>query len=261
MKLKLYQIDAFAEKLFMGNPAGECPLDKWLPDELMQKIAMENNLSETGFFVKEGDVYHIRWFTPAVEVDLCGHATLAAAHVIFEYLNYKQNTIHFKSRSGDLFVRKENEYLVLNFPADKITKVEIPATLIEGLGIAPVESYKGISDYLLVYKNQEEVEKINPDFKVLSQTGTRGFIVTARGNECDFVSRFFAPGVGVGEDPVTGSAHTTLTPYWKKVLGKNEMTAMQLSKRKGHLNCKYLGERVEIAGKAKTYLIGEIETE
>ncbi|MGD0710994.1 MAG: PhzF family phenazine biosynthesis protein [Bacteroidales bacterium] len=261
MKLKLYQVDAFAEKLFMGNPAGECPLDKWLSDEVMQKIAMENNLSETGFFVKEGDAYHIRWFTPAVEVDLCGHATLAAAHVIFEYRKHDSKVIHFTSRSGDLFVRKENDLLVLDFPADKIERTEIPATLIKALGIAPKEAYKGGSDYLLVYESQEQVEKINPNFKILAQTGSRGFIVTARGNDCDFVSRFFAPGVGVDEDPVTGSAHTTLTPYWYKVLGKNEMTAMQLSKRKGHLKCKYLGERVEIAGKAKTYLIGEIETE
>jgi len=261
MKLKFYQVDAFAEKLFMGNPAGECPLDKWLPDEVMQKIAMENNLAETGFFVKEGDAYHIRWFTPAVEVDLCGHATLAAAHVIFEHLNYKKDDIHFISRSGDLFVRKENELLVLNFPTDKIERTEIPASLINAMGFAPKEAYKGISDYLLVYKSQEEIEKLAPDFKILAQTGSRGFIATAKGNDCDFVSRFFAPGVGIDEDPVTGSAHTTLTPYWQKVLGKNEMTAMQLSKRKGHLKCTWLGERVEIAGKAKTYLIGEIETE
>ncbi len=261
MKLKLYQIDAFAEQLFLGNPAGVCPLRKWIPDKLMQNIATENNLAETAFFVKEGNAFHIRWFTPLIEVDLCGHATFAASHVIFEFLNYKENSIHFISRSGDLFVRKEGEYLILNFPADKISKVEITASLIEGIGIAPLEAYKGISDYMLIYKNQEQIEKINPDFKILSQTGTRGIIVTSRGNECDFVSRFFAPGVGVDEDPVTGSAHTTLIPYWQKVLGKNEMTAMQLSKRKGNLKCKYLGERVEIGGKAKTYLIGEIETE
>jgi PhzF family phenazine biosynthesis protein len=261
MKLKFYQVDAFAEKLFMGNPAGECPLDKWLPDEVMQKIAMENNLAETGFFVMDGDAYHIRWFTPAVEVDLCGHATLAAAHVIFEYLKHDSKVIHFTSRSGDLYVRKENELLVMNFPTDKIERTEIPASLIDAMGIAPKEAYKGISDYLLVYESQEQVEKLAPDFKILSQTGSRGFIATAKGNECDFVSRFFAPGVGIDEDPVTGSAHTSLTPYWQKVLGKNEMTAMQLSKRKGHLKCTYLGERVEIAGKAKTYLIGEIETE
>jgi PhzF family phenazine biosynthesis protein len=261
MKLKLYQVDAFAEKLFMGNPAAVCPLEKWLPDDLMQKIAMENNLAETAFFVWEKYRYHIRWFTPLTEVDLCGHATLATSHVIFNILNYKKDTIHFTSRSGDLFVRKENDFLILNFPADKISTVEIPSVLIEGLGIAPVEAYKGISDYLLVYKNQEQIEKLNPDFKVLAQTGTRGFIVTSKGRDCDFVSRFFGPGVGVDEDPVTGSAHTTLIPYWQKVFEKNEMTAMQLSKRKGYLKCKFLGERVEIGGKAKTYLIGEIETE
>jgi PhzF family phenazine biosynthesis protein len=261
MKLKLYQVDAFAEKLFMGNPAAVCPLESWLPNELLQKIAMENNLSETAFFVKENDAYHIRWFTPLIEVDLCGHATLASSHVIFEFLNYKENTIHFSSKSGDLFVRKENEYLILNFPTDKILKIETPALLVEGIGIAPLETYKGISDYMLLYKNQEQIEKINPDFKILSQTGTRGIIVTSKGNECDFVSRFFGPGVGIDEDPVTGSAHTTLIPYWQKVLGKNEMTALQLSKRKGYLICKYLGERVEIGGKVKTFLIGEIEME
>jgi len=261
MKLKLYQVDAFAEKLFMGNPAAVCPLETWLPDELLQKIAMENNLSETAFFVKENDVFQIRWFTPLTEVDLCGHATLASSHVIFEYLHFKKDTIHFNSKSGELFVRKENEQLILNFPSDIISKIETPAMLVEGIGITPLETYKGMSDYMLVYETQEQIEKIKPDFKLLSQTGTRGIIVTSKGNECDFVSRFFGPGVGIDEDPVTGSAHTTLIPYWQKVLGKNEMTAMQLSKRIGYLKCKYLGERVEIGGKAKTYLVGEMEIE
>ncbi|HNW99636.1 MAG TPA: PhzF family phenazine biosynthesis protein [Bacteroidales bacterium] len=259
MKIKLFQVDAFAEKLFMGNPAAVCPLEKWLPDEILQKIAMENNLSETAFFVNENNAFHIRWFTPLTEVDLCGHATLATSHVIFNLLHHENDVIHFFSKSGVLSVRKENEYLILNFPTDKISKIEIPAIIAEGIGMAPVETYKGTSDYMLIYKNQEQIENIKPDFKILSKTGTRGIIVTSKGNECDFVSRFFGPGVGIDEDPVTGSAHTTLIPYWKNVLNKNEMTAIQLSKRKGHLKCKYLGERVEIAGKAKTYLIGEIE--
>lgn len=261
MKLKLYQIDAFAERLFSGNPAGVCPLDNWIPDELMQNIAMENNLAETAFFVKEGNKFHIRWFTPLVEVDLCGHATLACAHVIFEYLNYKESSIPFISKSGELFVKKVDDLLVLNFPADRIEKVEMPVALTNGIGITPKEAYKGISDYMLIYENQEQIEKIKPDFKILSETGSRGIIVTAKGNNCDFVSRFFAPGVGIDEDPVTGSAHTTLIPYWHKELGKTDMTAMQLSKRKGKLNCRYLCERVDIGGKARTYLIGEIETE
>lgn len=257
--MKLYQVDAFAEKLFAGNPAAVCPLEEWLPDELMQKIAMENNLSETAFFVKEDDKYNIRWFTPLLEVKLCGHATLASAHVIFEYLEHGSDTINFNSASGILTVRKENEYLVMNFPTDKIEKTKVPFTIIEGMGISPIEAYKGVSDYMLIYKDQEQIEKIQPDFMMLSKAAVRGIIITAKGKDCDFVSRFFAPVSGVNEDPVTGSAHTTLIPYWQKVLGKNEMTAIQLSKRQGHLNCKYLNERVEIAGKARTYLIGEIE--
>lgn len=261
MKIKIFQVDAFAEQLFSGNPAGVCPLEKWMPDDLMQNIAMENNVAETAFFVKDGGHYQIRWFTPAVEVDLCGHATLAAAHVIFNYTGYASNVIHFTSKSGDLLVRKNGDLLALNFPADKIKKVETPSFLIEGLGIAPVEAYKGKTDYLLVYKDQSQIESIEPDFRLLLKAAVRGIIVTAKGNDCDFVSRFFAPCVGVDEDPVTGSAHTTLIPYWKKVLGKIEMKAMQLSKRQGHLNCTYLGERVEIGGKAKTFLVGEIDTE
>jgi PhzF family phenazine biosynthesis protein len=259
MKQKLYQVDAFAEKLYTGNPAGVCPLSEWLPAELMQHIAMENNLAETAFFVKDGDKYHIRWFTPLVEVDLCGHATLAASHVIFNYTGYEKESIHFTSRSGDLFVRKEGEYIILNFPTDTLEKAETPIALAEGLGMAPLETYKGITDYLLVYGSQKQIEMFQPDFRMLARALSRGVIVTAKGDDCDFVSRFFAPYVGVDEDPVTGSAHTTLIPYWKKVLGKTEMTAMQLSKRKGWLKCKYLGERVEIGGKAVTYFSGEIE--
>jgi PhzF family phenazine biosynthesis protein len=259
MKLKLYQVDAFAEKLFSGNPAGVCPLDKWLPTELMQNIAMENNLAETAFFVKDGEKFHIRWFTPVLEVDLCGHATLAASHVIFRYTGYDKKTIHFTSRSGDLFVRKEGEYLILNFPSDKIEKAETPIALVEGLGIAPQETYKGISDYMLIYKDQAQIEKMQPDMRLLSQVIARGVVITAKGKDCDFVSRFFAPRSGVNEDPVTGSAHTTLIPYWHKVLGKKEMTARQLSKRQGFLKCLYLNDRVEIGGKAVTYFSGEMD--
>lgn len=259
MKIKLYQVDAFAEKLFMGNPAAVCVLNNFLPDPILQNIAMENNLSETAFIVKKKNVFHIRWFTPLMEVDLCGHATLAASHVILNHLNYKENVIHFTSKSGDLYVKKDKKQLVLNFPCDRIKKIKTPNVLIDGIGISPEETYKGVSDYMMIYKDQKQIEKIKPDFKCLLQTGVRGVIVTAKGKDADFVSRFFGPGVGIDEDPVTGSAHTTLIPYWSKKLGKDKMTAIQLSKRKGVLQCRYLNERVEIGGKAITYLIGEIE--
>ena len=259
MKIKIYQVDAFAEKLFMGNPAAVCVLNNFLPDPILQNIAMENNLSETAFIVKKKNVFHIRWFTPLMEVDLCGHATLAASHVILNHLNYKENVIHFTSKSGDLYVKKDKKQLVLNFPCDRIKKIKTPNVLIDGIGISPEETYKGVSDYMMIYKDQKQIEKIKPDFKCLLQTGVRGVIVTAKGKDADFVSRFFGPGVGIDEDPVTGSAHTTLIPYWSKKLGKDKMTAIQLSKRKGVLQCRYLNERVEIGGKAITYLIGEIE--
>lgn len=258
MKQQIYQIDAFTDKLFCGNPAAVCILSEWLSDEIMQKIAGENNLSETAFAVLNGDHFDIRWFTPTLEVDLCGHATLAAAHVLFEHEGYTENIIHFKSRSGILKVRKESGYLILNFPTDTLQKISLPHGLKESMNIQPSEAYKGISDILLVYKDQSEIEKLRPDFDRMLTVAVRGVIVTAKGNEADFVSRFFAPNSGVNEDPVTGSAHTTLIPYWSEKLSKKEMTAIQLSKRKGYLNCKYLGERVEIAGKAITYLKGMI---
>lgn len=216
MKIKLYQVDAFAEKLFMGNPAAVCVLNNFLPDPILQNIAMENNLSETAFIVKKKSVFHIRWFTPLMEVDLCGHATLAASHVILNHLNYKENVIHFTSKSGDLYVKKEKKQLILNFPCDRIKKIKTPNVLIDGIGISPEETYKGVSDYMMIYKDQKQIEKIKPDFKCLLQTGVRGVIVTAKGKNADFVSRFFGPGVGIDEDPVTGSAHTTLIPYWSK---------------------------------------------
>jgi len=257
-KLTLYQVDAFTDHLFGGNPAAVCPLVEWLPDQTMQNIAMENNLSETAFFIKEGDQFHIRWFTPLAEVDLCGHATLASAHVIFHLLDRKESEIRFRSRSGILVVSREKDLLTLNFPSDELSAVEPPPFLIESLGIHPVEIYQGKTDYLVVVGSQEEVEQLDPDFGLMNKSDCRGVIVTAKGSEVDFVSRFFAPRVGVNEDPVTGSAHTTLIPYWSKKLGKSEMRAIQLSKRKGHLWCKFLGDRVEISGKAVIYLEGEI---
>lgn len=260
MKLQIYQVDAFTKKVFGGNPAAVCPLDEWLSDEQMQKIAMENNLAETAFFVHKKDQFEIRWFTPAVEVDLCGHATLATAHVLFNHLNHQTNTIRFfSSRSGELIVTKNDDQLTLNFPTDVYEKIEMPVFISACFQMEPMESYKGKTDFLFVFKNETEIKNIQPDFKQINSLGGRGAIVTAKGDSVDFVSRFFAPQSGIDEDPVTGSAHTTLTPYWSKKLGKDVLSALQLSSRKGELQCKYMGERVEISGNAVTYLVGEID--
>lgn len=259
MKIKIYQVDAFTKNIFGGNPAAVCPLERWLPDTVMQNIAMENNLAETAFFVKNGGRFHLRWFTPATEVDLCGHATLATAFILFNYEGYKENTIRFDSRSGELTVLKDKETMTLNFPADRLEKIAPQPQLAAALGSAPVEAFKGKTDYMFVYEKQEQIENMSPDFRQLTKVDARGIIVTAKGKDCDFVSRFFAPQCGIDEDPVTGSAHTSLTPYWSEKLGKTELSAIQLSKRKGYLQCKNLGVRIEIAGEAKLYLQGEIE--
>jgi len=259
MKIPIYQVDAFTGDLFGGNPAAVCPLKEWLPEGLMQKIGRENNLSETAFFVPREDYFELRWFTPTIEVDLCGHATLATAHVLFRHLGYEIDVINFHSKSGKLSVRNGTDNLILNFPADRIEKVDEMLSLNDALGVSPFETYKGNSDFMCVFENQDTIERLKPDFMKLSQIGCRGVIVTARGTNCDFVSRFFAPYAGINEDPVTGSAHTTLTPYWALKLEKNQLQAQQVSARKGYLNCTYLGERVEIGGKAVTYLVGEIE--
>jgi PhzF family phenazine biosynthesis protein len=219
---------------------------------------LENNLAETAFFVKEGENFHIRWFTPTVEVDLCGHATLAAAYVLFKYEKWTSDTVIFQSRSGKLSVKKTNNLLTLDFPTDTLTEVELFPLLKDAFDIVPTHIFRGKTDYMLVFDNENQIKTIRFDLNTISQIHARGIIITAKGDTVDFVSRFFAPASGVNEDPVTGSAHTTLTPYWAKRLGKNELTAMQLSLRKGHLHCKYLGERVEISGYARTYLIGNI---
>lgn len=259
MKIPIYQVDAFTDKLFGGNPAAVCPLDKWLDDKTMQNIAFENNFAETAFFVKNKNRFHIRWFTPKAEVDLCGHATLATSHVIFNYLKYKKDEIVLDSKSGELRVKKENDFLYLNFPTDTPSRTVLPDAIKSGIGLAPIETYIGKTDYLLVYYNKEQIEDINPDFKKLKESDARGIIVTAPGTDSDFVSRFFAPAVGIDEDPVTGSAHTTLIPYWSNRLNKKEMTAYQISLRRGFLKCRFLGDRVEIGGKAVLFLKGEIE--
>ena len=259
MKLKIYQIDAFTESVFSGNPAAVCPLEKWLPDETLQKIAMENNLAETAYYVKRDDTYEIRWFTPTVEVDLCGHATLATAYVLYNYEEHLSNEIVFHSpRSGRLTVSKHGNLLTLNFPSDSLQKINLSDELKKGFNLQPEKVFKGKTDYMFVFNTEEQIRNLQPNFPELSKWDVRGVIVTAKGEKSDFVSRFFAPQSGINEDPVTGSAHTTLTPYWAEQLGKNELTAVQLSARKGNLKCKHLNDRVEISGQAKTYLIGEI---
>lgn len=259
MKIKMYQVDAFTDKIFSGNPAAICPLAEWPSDELLQNIAMENNLSETGFYIKNGERYHIRWFTPTVEVDLCGHATLAASYVIFNYSDYKGDEIVFDSKSGELRVKKSERLLTLIFPVDEFSETALTPDLYAGLNFKPVKAYKGKTDYMLIFERESQIAEMKPDFRIISRVNCRGIIVTAKGERVDFVSRFFGPQSGFDEDPVTGSAHTTLVPYWAKILNKNELTAIQLSSRKGYLTCKLSGKKVEISGKAITYMIGEIE--
>lgn len=258
MKLPIYQIDAFANQVFSGNPAAVIPLEKWLPDETMQQIAMENNLSETAFFIPVENGFHIRWLTPATEVNLCGHATLATAHVLFSHLNYNEKEIRFRSRTGVLKVKKEGDRIVLDFPTSEVKKAELPANIEQAFGIKPHKGFTGREDLMYVFENQVVIENLKPDFHFLKTLEMRGIIATAPSDEYDFVSRFFAPREGIDEDPVTGSAHTMLIPYWAERLKKKEMVARQISKRGGILYCKHLGERVEIGGKAVTYLVGEI---
>ncbi len=259
MPQKIYQIDAFTDTVFSGNPAAVCPLNEWLSDEMMLKIAAENNLAETAFYVKEGDRYQIRWFTPTVEVDLCGHATLAAAFVLFNHENFSENIIRFYSpRSGELTVTKQDEFLTLNFPTDQFSAIELTEEMINCFDQKPKLAFKGKTDCMLVFDNETQIQNLIPDFDKIVKLDARGVIVTAKGDKTDFVSRFFGPQVGIMESPVTGSAHTTLTPYWANVLNKTELTAIQLSERKGYLRCKYLDDRVEISGQGKLYLKGEI---
>ena len=257
MKVPIFQVDAFTDHIFGGNPAAVCPLEKWLDDETMQHLAQENHLSETAFFVKTEDEFEMRWFTPEVEVDLCGHATLATAHVLFEHLGYEKVEIRFQTKSGLLTVKKEGERLMMDFPTDDMPQVDPPAVLFQALGIRSDHVFF-TDDYMVVLDSEEDVQNIDPDFRLLSEVNARGVIVTAPGNEVDFVSRFFAPGAGIDEDPATGSAHTKLTPYWSRKLGKDILEARQISKRVGELTCRNKGDRTEILGNAVTYLIGEI---
>lgn len=261
MKLTIYQVDAFTNKLFGGNPAAVVPLDKWIDDSLMQQIAMENNLAETVFFVKGKKGYHIRWFTPELEIDLCGHATLASAYVLYNFLDYSKPSIRFSSKSGELLVAKKGKKLELNFPArmpELITTY--PDELLKGLGIAnPVAVYKS-RDYVVELETQKELLQVKPDFGMLNKIDVIGIIITAPGTDCDFVSRFFAPNCGIPEDPVTGSSHSTLIPFWAEKLNKTTLHARQLSQRQGELWCEMLpGNRVLIAGECVFYMKGKIE--
>ncbi|MBB5638351.1 PhzF family phenazine biosynthesis protein [Pedobacter cryoconitis] len=260
MKIRIYQVDAFTDKVFQGNPAAVCPLTEWLDEKILLKIAAENNLSETAFYVPTNDGFEIRWFTPSTEVDLCGHATLATAYVLYHQENYKREEIEFYSpRSGRLTARiKENKF-ILNFPVDDIQEVSIGETLVSLTNKKPIAAFKGNSDYMLVFEDEEDIQTMVPNLKIIAQQNIRGLIVTAAGKNHDFVSRFFGPGVGVDEDPVCGSAHTTLTPFWATQLDKKKLNAYQLSKRGGEVFCQLLDGRVELGGQAVLYLKGEIE--
>lgn len=259
MIIPIYQADAFTDQLFGGNPAAICPLNDWLPDAVMQKIAAENNLAETAFFVKSKNGYALRWFTPEYEIDLCGHATLASAHILFTELGYSGDTINFETvKSGILTVKRDDDKYSMDFPSRPPIAIEEPNGLIEALGGVPAVGFYRSRDFFVVYESENDIAEMNPDFFALSKMDTVGVVVTARGNEVDFVSRFFAPGAGIPEDPVTGSAHCNLIPYWSKVLGKDKLHAYQISARKGELWCELQGERVLMSGKAVTYLKGEI---
>lgn len=260
--LPIYQADAFTSALFGGNPAAVCPLREWLPAPLMQKIAAENNLAETAFFVPQGHGYELRWFTPEYEIDLCGHATLASAHILFTELGYAQDEIHFHTlKAGALTVGRRDDLYTLNFPSRIPEAASAPEVLIEALGGTVPKEVLRSRDYMLVYENESAIAGMKPDFALLAKVDTVGVIVTAPGKNCDFVSRFFAPSAGIPEDPVTGSAHCNLIPYWAEKLGRTELHAYQISARGGELWCTQKGDRVTMAGKAVTYLRGEITIE
>jgi predicted PhzF superfamily epimerase YddE/YHI9 len=257
MKIPIYQIDAFANEVFRGNPAAVCPLDHWLEDSQLQAIAAENNLAETAYFVAQGKDYKLRWFTPEQEVDLCGHATLASAYVVFHYLKPETKAVSFDSQSGPLYVKREGDLLSMDFPALVPVACSVSEMLPGALGRAPREILCS-RDYLAIYDSEEEVRALRPNFEALKTIDRLGVIVTAPGRTADFVSRFFAPGAGIPEDPVTGSAHCTLTPYWAKRLDKSKLRALQVSARGGELFCELRGNRVLISGYCVKYMEGTI---
>jgi PhzF family phenazine biosynthesis protein len=257
MKLPLYQIDAFAAQPFEGNPAAVCPLQTWLPDEVMQAIAAENNLSETAFFVPTEAGFQIRWFTPTAEVDLCGHATLASAYVVFKFLDYPGKTVKFSSRSGPLIVKQDQAWLVMDFPAQPPTPCEIPPAVMAAFTQEPQECLTA-EDLILVYEREQDIQKADPNLAPLLTLAQRGVIITARSDRCDFAARFFAPKYGIPEDPVTGSAYTQLAPYWASRLGTKRFHVKQLSARGGELFCEPVEDRVLISGQAVKYLEGTL---
>ncbi|MBI9079325.1 MAG: PhzF family phenazine biosynthesis protein [Pseudodesulfovibrio sp.] len=258
MELDLYQVDAFTDGVFSGNPAAVVPLFEWLSDELMQSIAAENNLSETAFFVRKGEYFELRWFTPEVEVDLCGHATLASAHVLYEYLDYVDPVVVFETKGGRLFVDCEDGLYSMNFPAWETRQIQVTERVSKALGVRPSELYMGDRDMMAVFDTEEQVRSLTPDYRQVSQLDGVCMICTAPGLDYDFVSRTFVPESGIQEDPVTGSAHCTLVPFWADRLEKSQLNAYQASKRGGVLTCEFQGDRVKIIGKAVTYMKGTI---
>ncbi|MBK5000742.1 PhzF family phenazine biosynthesis protein [Pseudomonas sp. S31] len=260
MQLEIFQVDAFSAEPFGGNPAAVIPLDSWLPDDVLQRIAEENNLSETAYFVRTGETYDLRWFTPSVEVDLCGHATLASAYVLFEQLGEQAEVLRFNTRSGELRVsRGADGLLAMDFPAKQPVAIEPPAGLLEALGLSGVDTIYQSDDYVLVVDDVALIEPLTPDFVALSAFPVRGIAVTAAGRGYDFVTRWFGPNVGVNEDPVTGSAHTSLAPIWAERLGKASLSCEQGGARKGQLHCQVPGNgRVIISGRAALYLRGSV---
>ncbi|MFT5051293.1 MAG: PhzF family phenazine biosynthesis protein [Chlamydiales bacterium] len=257
MTIPCYRIDAFTDRLFSGNPAAVCPLERWLPDGLMQSIAAENNLSETAFFVPDEGAYALRWFTPVTEVALCGHATLASAWVVLNELDPDASAVSFTTQSGELRVAREGDQLVMDFPACPGEARPDPARLLEALGVEHAACFKAM-DWMVVLASESDVRDLRPNMPGLLEIDARGVIVTAPGDECDFVSRFFAPGVGVPEDPVTGSAHCTLFPYWAKQLGRSELRARQISARGGEILGRVRGERVDLVGGARLFARGTL---
>lgn len=259
MKLDIYQVDAFTDRIFGGNPAVICPLDSWLSDELMQKIAMENAVAETAFIVPNEQGFQIRWFTPEIEMDLCGHATLAAAHVIANHFEYPNAVIHFDSKSGPLAVEVNGDVLTLDFPARLPEPSAAPDIILSALNFKPVAVLKA-RDYVLVFESETEIRNLTVNTALFNQINLDpgGVVVTAKGKEVDFVSRFFTPQASILEDPVTGSAHCSLIPYWAKQLGKEKLSALQLSSREGQLFCEQAGDRVKISGRAVTFMEGSM---
>ena len=253
--IPLYQLDAFTDRPFGGNPAAVCPLDEWLPDDVMQSIALENNLSETAFYVPEGDGFRLRWFTPEIEVDLCGHATLATGALILEKLDPAREKVSFETRSGTLGVRRNGDMLVMDFPALPASDVPVPDGLEEALGATPVRFLRAIKN-MAVFEKEADVLAVRPDFDFIRHMDGMGLIITAPGDSSDCASRYFAPHAGINEDPVTGSAHCTIVPYWADVLGKDTIHARQVSARSGDLYCRMSGARVEIGGKARLVVEG-----